>query len=57
MKLRFYSYLMAACDFFCADLHRTERHLQAVRVWAWNKATAANLKTCNTRAATSEILN
>lgn len=55
MKLRFYSWLMQLCEFLAADLHRTERHLQAVRVWAWQQATKENLSSVNTRIAARRI--
>lgn len=49
MKIRIYAFIMTACDFACAGLHRTERHLQQLRAWAWVRATRENLKTCNVR--------
>lgn len=50
MKLRIYSAIQALADFAIADLQRTVRHVQLLRVWAWTRATRANLASCNTRA-------
>jgi hypothetical protein len=57
VKLKFYATLQSFADFVIADLERTLRHAQAFRVWAWTRATRANLDTCNVRAAAGEILS
>jgi hypothetical protein len=49
MKLRFYSTLQSFCDYLIADLQRTARHVQWLRVWAWTRATRENLAHCNER--------
>lgn len=55
MRLHFYSLLAQLCDFLMADLHSTERHLQAARVWLWLQCAKQNLRTVNTRTVCERL--
>lgn len=55
MRLHLYSWLAQLCDFLMADLHRTERHLQAVRVWLWLQCSKQNLRSINSRSVRERL--
>lgn len=53
MKFRFFSFIQFASECVIRAIHSVARvviwPVQQLRAWAWVKATAANLETCNAR--------
>jgi hypothetical protein len=57
MKLRFFAFIQQVAELAIALLEACARGVRVVRVWAWTRASAENLRTCNERQPRRELFN